>query len=177
MQPDPQSDLDAMVADLRAQLDEDERLARAAVIPAHEGPNAYKPHPELASWRYVPGGEVEYVSTPEMERQEYAETYRVTCDSEGLSPAVNDSVGPHIARQDPARVLALVAAHREILELYESTTTRLRAASAAVQGDDDLSQVGLVRQLAAHEALRQVVSRLAAAYADRDDEGGRPNAA
>lgn len=114
MQPD-----DGLVEWLHAQLDEDERQARAAVIPAHEGPGAYQPHPELATWRYVPGGEVEYVSTPEMLSYEYAEPYRVTCDSEGLGPAVDESVGPHIARHDPARVLAQVAAYRAILELHQ----------------------------------------------------------
>lgn len=127
MQPESRTEVDALVEAIRAQLDADEQLARAAVIPAHDGPDAYKPHPELAVWRYAPGGEVEYVSTPEMLLHEYAETFRVTCDSEGILPAVDESVGPHIARHDPARVLRLVAAHREILELHAEAYEACRA--------------------------------------------------
>lgn len=160
MQPDPRSEVDTVVADLRAALDEDDQLARAAVIPAHDGPTAYKPHPELAVWRYVPGGEVEYVSTPEMQSQQYAETYRVTCDSEGILPAVDERVGPHIARHDPARVLALVAAHREILDLYET-------AKADPDREHDPHVNGYIG------GLNAAATRLASAYADRDDESER----
>lgn len=102
---------------LRARLDEDEAVARAAIIPAHDGPNAYKPHPELAEWLYD-GDEVEYVQTPEMLAHKYPDRLYVTADSEGLVPAVNGDVGPHIARHDPARVLREVEAKRVALDWY-----------------------------------------------------------
>jgi Family of unknown function (DUF6221) len=153
------SEVDRILAWVRAQLDTDEQLARAAIIPAHDGPNAYKPHPELAAWRYSPGGEVEYVSTPEMQRHEYADTYFVTCDGEGLLPAVDERVGPHIARHDPASVLDLVAAHRAILDLLDY-----------IPGD------GANFTLAEQERAEDVIRHLAAAYSGRDgyDENWRP---
>lgn len=109
---------------LRARLDEDEAIARAAVIPAHEGPNAYQPHPELAEWVYRKGGEVEYgggqYEVPLWGgRMGTSSPMYVTCDGEGLSPAVDETVGPHIARHDPARVLREVAAKRALIDHAE----------------------------------------------------------
>ncbi|MGZ4520698.1 MAG: DUF6221 family protein [Mycobacteriaceae bacterium] len=109
-----------LVEFLLARIAEDEATARAAVIPAHDGPGAYKPHPELRSWTYSPysqvhSGEVEYEQTPEMLSHEYVDRFYVTCDGEGLSPSVDESVGPHIARHDPARVLAECEAKRRIV--------------------------------------------------------------
>ncbi|MFB7890336.1 DUF6221 family protein [Cellulosimicrobium cellulans] len=103
---------DALVEFLAARLDEDQVIAQAAVYPAHDG---YKPHPEMAAWKYDQDEEVEYVQTPEMLAHPYPETYYVTCDTEGLTPAVTDDVGPHIARHDPARVLADVEGKRRIV--------------------------------------------------------------
>ena len=106
-----------LAAFLTARLDEDERIARAAVIPAHDAPNAYQPHPALSRWRYSDGGDVEVDwddSGP------YSEPYRVTSDSEGFS-SVNDPHGHHIARHDPARVLADVDAKRRIIRLHFGT--------------------------------------------------------
>ena len=100
---------------LRARLDEDEAVARECVIPAHEGPNAYKPHPELAEWFYD-GDEVEYVQTPEMRAHKYPDRYCVTVDSEGLTPSVEGDIATHIARHDPARVLREVEAKRRVVD-------------------------------------------------------------
>lgn len=102
----------SIVEFLRARLDEDEAVARGAIVPAHVG---YKPHPELSEWVYQ-GDEVEYAQTPEMLGHKYPENYYVTMDSEGLTPAVGDEVGPHIARHDPARVLREVEAKRALLD-------------------------------------------------------------
>lgn len=156
-----QPDVDRMVGFIRAQLDAEERVAKAAVIPAHDGPGAYKPHPELAAWRYVPDGEVEYVSTPEMVAHEHHEPYRVTCDSEGLLPAVDERVGPHIARQDPASTSARVGADRAILDL-------------CVEANDG-AELGV--GVSPEQWLAQTVLRhLASGYDDRDgfDESWRP---
>ena len=102
---------------LRARLDEDEAVARAAVIPAHNKPGAYKPHPELAEWFYD-GDEVEYVQTPEMLAHKYPDRLYVTMDREGLGPSVEADVANHIARHDPARVLREVEAKRRIVDLH-----------------------------------------------------------
>jgi hypothetical protein len=121
-----------------ARLDEDEAVAKAATLPAHDGPNAYKPHPELSAWRYVPDGEVEYVPTPEMLAHNYYEPYPVTADSEGLSPAVGESVGPHIARHDPARVLAEVEAKRRVLARHRPSGGQTPACEGCgYTGDND----------------------------------------
>ncbi len=101
---------------LNARIAEDEAVARVAVIPAHDG---YKPHPELASWHYEPDGEVEYVQTAEMLAHQYAERIYVTMDGEGIRSAVDEEVGPHIARHDPARVLAECEAKRRIINMMD----------------------------------------------------------
>jgi len=102
---------------LEARIAEDEAAARACVYPPHDG---YKPHPELSRWFYREDGEVEYVQTPEMLAHKYPERMYVTCDGEGLTPAVGEAHGEHIARHDPARVLAECAAKRRIIELRYS---------------------------------------------------------
>jgi hypothetical protein len=90
-------------------LDEDESVARRA------------DEPPFDVWCYDEGddGEVYHAETrrrnPDMEHPN-----GVTCDTEGLSPAVDESRGPHIARHDPARVLAQVEAMRRIVALYRS---------------------------------------------------------
>ena len=99
---------------LLARITEDEAAARDAVIPAHDG---YKPHPDLSHWVYEDGGEVEYELTSELLAHPYPDRIYVTCDGEGLTPAVDDRVGPHIARHDPARVLAECEAKRRIVGL------------------------------------------------------------
>lgn len=88
---------------------EDEAAARAAVIPAWSG---HRPHGDLAVWRYQAGGEVEYDWDGGDGR-----TY-VTCDGEGLTSSVDELVGPHIARHDPARVLAECESKRAIVAMH-----------------------------------------------------------
>ena len=106
---------------LLARIAEDEAAARACVYPPHDG---YKPHPELSRWFYREGGEVEYVQTPEMLAHKYPERLYVTCDGEGLTPAVGEVHGEHIARHDPARVLAECEAKRRIVaEAFEVAAT------------------------------------------------------
>lgn len=144
---------------LRARLDGDEAAALAAVIPAHEGPNAYKPHPALAEWSYD-GGEVEYVQTPEMLAHKYPDTIYVTCDSEGLSPSVDDSVGPHIARHDPARVLREVEAKRRILYTCD-TATRMWLHARTEEYADGVADPG-----------DTILRALASVYADHPDFDG-----
>jgi len=112
---------------LLARIAEDEAVARAAVIPESARPNAYKPHPELSRWRYVPDGEVEYDYD---DPYPYPTVAYVTCDHEGLLPSVNEEVGPHIARHDPARVLAECAARRAIVALHARYSERYEGCSS-----------------------------------------------
>lgn len=141
-----------LLAFLNARLDDDERVAREAVIRAHNG---HRPHPELSEWHYG-GDEVEYVSTPEMRAHPYFDPYYVTMDNEGLLPAVDEKVGPHIARHDPARVLREVAAKRAIIESY----TGCRAL---------LGTLGSPRSEGYVDGLGKAIEALASVYADHPD--------
>lgn len=98
---------------LLARIAEDEAVARAAVLPAHDG---YKPHGELARWRYREDEEVEYDWD---DPGPYHDVIRVTNDSEGLTPAVRKNCGTHIARFDPERILVECEAKRRIVEDFE----------------------------------------------------------
>lgn len=104
---------------LRARLAEDEAVARAAIVPEHTG--EYHPHPPFAEWVYHPGGEVEYANSSHDVplhggRMGTSGPAYVTMDHEGLLPSVEDDVGPHIARHDPARVLREVESKRRIVD-------------------------------------------------------------
>lgn len=97
---------------LLEQIAEDERIAQACVMPAHDG---YKPHAALAAWLYEDGDEVVYDFT---DPTGYSERFYVTCDSEGLRPAVDEEPGRHIATWDPARALAECAVKRQMIERW-----------------------------------------------------------
>lgn len=122
-----------VVSFLRARLDEDEQIARAA---SDLG----------ASW-YVDGrtGEVAAVQ-PDPEPGDSA--VLVTCDSYGLSAAVEEEQAVHIARHDPACVLRDVEAKRRIIDLCDTE----------IQGDTD----GAV-------TASSTLYLLALPYADHDD--------
>lgn len=104
--------MDDILAFINARLDEDEAVAKALVVPAHD---KHMPHPELSEWSYD-GDEVFYTPTPEMLEQKYYSRWNVTQDGEGLLPSVDEDEGAHIARHDPARVLRQVAALRVVVE-------------------------------------------------------------
>lgn len=95
--------MDDLVTWLRAQLDEDERVARATIHPDHTG------EWELSEY-------VEYGNDGDMAR------WDLTLDE--IAPPLYDTsgMGPspmrHIARHDPARVLREVEAKRRILDLH-----------------------------------------------------------
>lgn len=130
---------------LTARLDEDEAVARTA---------AWMDSPYLntepcSEWSYAGDGhEVEP---------------GVTHDYEGLSPAVDVEVGPHIARHDPARVLADVAAKRAIVGLHDQAL-----ADEVEHGDASGLGADLMHQ--------DVIRLLALPYAGHEDydEGWRP---
>ena len=92
---------------LRARLDEDQEVARSAIA----GPWAIAENGEL----YAPffDREIRYGAGWSSVDHLY-----VTSDSEGLLPSVQEEQATHIARHDPARVLADVEAKRRIIELH-----------------------------------------------------------
>lgn len=141
IQPDPQSDLDTMVADLRAALAADEAAAREAARESSPvwHPNAGEADPEGG---YRPDDGPGFASIGPFDV--------------GLPPGTRH----HITRHDPAQVLALVAAHREILDLLET-------AKADPDREHDPHVNGYIG------GLNAAVTRLASAYADRDDESER----
>ena len=106
--------MDKLVAWLRAQIDDDERAARAA---------------SPGGWTY---GDVDSVAGGSL----YDETrmigslhYEQPSDHDGsivrhLLSHEADANGQHIARHDPARVLAEVARDRAILDACEETLAR-----------------------------------------------------
>ncbi len=137
---------------LDARLSEDEADARKATLSAiAEGTYA---HPEWSKWEYELDGEVCYVGS----KVGYSATYPAY-DHEGLLPAMEKACGPHIARWDPARVLAECAAKRFIVELAES-----------MQKLDELGN-GPYKNAGAAEAaiLGDVLRSLASVYADHPD--------
>lgn len=97
---------------LLARFAEDEGPARAAIVPAHIV-DALTVRPELSQWRYPSRDrEVEYVIDDPIS------SWNVTLGDE--LPGVSEKCGPHIARHDPARVLAECEAKRRIVEEYEA---------------------------------------------------------
>ncbi|MDV2474224.1 hypothetical protein F8M49_30035 [Rhodococcus zopfii] len=99
---------------IEARLTEDKQIATKA------GTGKY------ARWDYAgdcdsaSNGEVYYPDTRTVVRHmnghESLSYDCVTCDSEGLTPSVNQQIGPHIARHDPARVRRQCKAIRTIVD-------------------------------------------------------------
>lgn len=102
-----------LVEFLRARLDEDEHVASGAI----RGP-----------WAVATNGEVYAPSYDREVRLSRGRTTTehvyVTSDSEGISPSVQEEEAEHIARYNPARVLAEVAAKRVILDLHTLTVKK-----------------------------------------------------
>ncbi|GGK61654.1 hypothetical protein Sme01_03420 [Sphaerisporangium melleum] len=115
-------DTDALVAFIRARLDEDERLARQACEHANDG------------WRLGDHGEVVLCWPPE---PHVAENERrlgvpVTAD-EWRGIDVPGHMAPHVARHDPAHVLRDVEAKRKLLDQYERLLRSKEAHAAAAE--------------------------------------------
>lgn len=138
---------------LRARLDEDEQVARAAIA----GPWAVHSNGEV----YAPQFDHEVRYSGVLTSVEHL---MVTQDREGLMSSVQEAEAEHIARHDPARVLAEVAAKRRIVGLHEH-----KADSMALYPNPGNAS-GLM-------ALGGVLRLLALPYADHPDydESWRPS--
>ena len=139
-----------LVEFLSARIAEDEAVARTAGEPPWD------------EWRYDDGGEVYHAET-----RRRAPNMRypngVTNDTEGLSPAVTEDVGPHIARHDPARVLAECRAKRRIVEAFAD------AERAVATYDHDNPIPAYWQEWGNRHALASVLESLAQPYADHAD--------
>jgi hypothetical protein len=107
-----------LVEFLRAALDEDERVARAAIRPERIDGWANPPLP-ADSGRWMVQGQTGEIDDPE-------DWYAIEDEKSREIVVYNESrpdpqQATHIARHDPARVLAEVAAKRAILELFPAT--------------------------------------------------------
>jgi hypothetical protein len=106
---------DDLAAWLRQQIDEDERVARAA---AHGGRWRYEIGDSVGAWKlYDEHWNIASMTTYDTESYNYAERMPAFRPPTYIDP---DAIGSHIARHDPARVLAEVAAKRAILELHKN---------------------------------------------------------
>jgi Family of unknown function (DUF6221) len=111
-------DVDRLVAAIRREIDEDERAALAAT----PGPWCdFGPHSVGVEQVGIENGHMvcEMQECPEVTHED-----RRAADAE------------HIARQDPARTLRQVAAHREILELHAAETHECRDGTPSVYPAD-----------------------------------------
>ena len=151
---------------LRARLDEDERVARAAT----PGP-----------WRHNPGKQ--WLGPDAFEAYDLAKGEEFVGHG-GPSPFTGcvAATGPashpqsmadarHIALHDPARVLREVEAKRRILDMWESPEAAKHP--GGVDGRDPDEQM---RDVAVADAIDEVVRLLALGYSDHPDyqESWRP---
>ncbi|MEU8346203.1 DUF6221 family protein [Spirillospora sp. NPDC048832] len=117
-----------LVEFLRARLARDEQIARDCAS---------------APWKAAPSG------TVGIDTDEPAPTAESATKAEFVAKAENDAYAEHIARHDPARTLAEVAARRRIVDDYEKNTWIL-------------GQGHRTPELEAAQAVRESVLRLLA---------------
>jgi hypothetical protein len=129
----------SLIEFLLARIDEDEAVARAA----SDGLPEWEYAESLLSWR---------IQTAGTDRS--GEHVGITFDREGLSDSVAAEAGTHIARHDPARVLAECEGKRKIVE---------SAAARDGSGADTAQDEG------AAFVLSHVLRFLALPYADHPD--------
>lgn len=158
---------------LRAQLDEDERVARAATA----GPWRVAPEPPMFGDDETADVEADWTETKYLNPDPpYSGTLHewrpnVIGDREGFGAASSVNAA-HIARHDPARVLRDVAAKRAIVDDLRRYEGAIRQESATARPGDPIP----ANLYAARDALLAAVQHLASAYDDRPgyDESWRP---
>lgn len=137
-----------LVAFLRARLEEDEQIARAAT----PGPWAWTPEKDV--WdQNGPTLIRKGTDAPDAELVEVAAGWGH--DAWGIY--ISDADQAHIAAHDPARVLREIEAKRRLVERYERALENRRA------HPDDLASAGALL------ALHGTVKVLAMPYADHPD--------
>ncbi|MFB6626495.1 MULTISPECIES: DUF6221 family protein [unclassified Streptomyces] len=106
--------MDDLMAFIRARLDEDEQTARAAAEPESWMELDREPRPSWYVQYWADPDVAAVIADPE------SSAYPVVTTAEGMSEDDADRRAAHIARHDPARVLAEVEAKRRILSAYEN---------------------------------------------------------
>lgn len=134
---------------LRAQLDTDERIARA--VPVDLGHEWSDPGPWIIAGPGGGGREAEVAKA-----------------ADGLEMPLAEAVAHHIAAHDPARALREIEAKRAIVARYEFACREAAALNISEEEREVWVRVG--------GALQSCVLLLAAIYADRPgyDEAVRP---
>lgn len=137
---------------LQAELDEDERMARAAAEDTDE-------RGLDGAWRYH-GQRVETVSSR-------------TVVALGSQNQMSPGVGRHIAEHDPVRVLLELNAKRQLLAEYTKTVGRLEEIAVLLSRlrdkdqDPYLTEVEWASVVHRRDTLHEVLRLLALPYADR----------
>ena len=156
------SDADDLITWLRAQLDEDELWAKAASSPSSSRPSM-EPVPGGVHWVWGLGGNWEHYEPDPLEEY-FGENWdgdertitlitREEFDTHSVGPLAHSVLSyveevrtvdaAHIARHDPARVLAEVDAKRRTLNLHP-----LRSDGRICNEDEDIYPCETVRLLA-----------------------------
>ncbi|WP_277345176.1 DUF6221 family protein [Rhodococcoides fascians] len=127
---------------LKARLDEDEQVAMTA---ANGKPENYGRWDYGGGDYHAPGrGEVYAPDASGPDSTGFMDYHYVTCDSEGLLPAVETEQATHIVRHDPARVLREVAAKRRLIADFADQSCLM---CSSMSGGDVLSD-NVLRTLA-----------------------------
>lgn len=152
--------MDDLVQWLRAQLDEDERTARAAT----PGPWEWR-HEYGEPWQPVADGWLDYsgehISAP---------GDRATLFGPGMTPHA-DAV--HIARHDPARVLREIDAKRQVITKYTAAVERMEELASLcerlkAEGESTfMAEMDRATAIHRRDVLHEVLQLHALPYADR----------
>lgn len=141
-----------LVEFLLTRIAEDEVLARTASTGQH--------------WSWTEDG-AEMVSDHVTEYR----TRECIIDTEGANPPGSGVTGQHIARHDPARVLAECEAKRRIVDLYAEHRSTVMAYRNPRWADamNDEDRLNHKRAESRHRATEDVLRLLALPYADHPD--------
>ncbi|MFJ3037743.1 DUF6221 family protein [Streptomyces tendae] len=119
--------MDDLVVWLRAQLDEDERTARAAMNAVSRAPL-----PGAGQWRYAESGADEggrYWSITTVAPNDMVPTVEVVGSGMSGGGVHEEALARHIAEHDPARVLREIDAKRAMVDAYAEADAMSRATS------------------------------------------------
>lgn len=148
--------MDELVRWLGEQLDEDERIARAAIRAGGDVPGGV---PGAAHWRFGnaftdEGGTYWQITTMPPDAEVFGPVELIGSGMSG-GGAHEPEIARHAVAHDPARVLREINAKRQLVERYERAMENRRA------HPDDLASAGALL------ALHGAVKLLALPYADR----------
>lgn len=143
--------MDDLVQFLRARLDEDEAAARLAAEPESWMQLNRQSRPDWYVQFWADPDVAAVVADPE------SSAYPVVATPQGMEADDAEARADHIARHDPARVLAEVDAKRQVLDRYENQAVLLANHMGGI----------LTKHLV--QELRAVVQLLALPYASHPD--------